>query len=238
MLAPITDLDAFIATRRSWHTLAERVLGPARHRDSGHIGLRATPSGFATPAFGAGRVLAVAGTELLVTEAASTTRHPITTLRSAAAAAGIEPGAETGVYVPTTPSDPDAVLPVDADSAARLGDWINFGAELLGQWRRTHAHDTPTEIQLWPEHFDLALDLGAEGRRANYGASPGDADHPLPYVYVGPWNASDDPFWNAGTYARLGDEELVGVPDPGATALAFFARGYEVAEPTENMRNS
>ena len=196
MLGPITDLDAFVTTRRSWHTLAERVLAPARHRNSGHIGLRAAPGGLATPSFGAGRVLAVAGTELLVTEGGSTTRHPITTLRSAAAAVGIEADADTGVYTATTPSDPDAVLPVDANSATRLGDWVGFGAELLGQWRRTHAHDTPTDIQLWPEHFDLALDLGAEGRRANYGASPGDADHPLPYVYVGPWNATDDPFWN------------------------------------------
>ena len=228
MLAPITDLEAFLATRRSWHTLAERVLAPARHRDSGHIGLRAAPGGFATPSFGAGRVLAVNGTELVVTEAGNTAQHPITTLRSAADAVGIEPDADTGVYPATTPSDPDAVLPVDAASAARLGDWINFGAELLGNWRRTHAHDTPTEIQLWPEHFDLALDLGAEGRRANYGASPGDGDHPLPYVYVGPWNASADPFWNAGTYARLGYEELVGASDPDATALAFFARGFEV----------
>ena len=228
MLAPITDLEAFLATRRSWHTLAERVLAPARHRASGHIGLRAAPGGFATPSFGAGRVLAVNGTELVVTEAGNTAQHPITTLRSAADAVGIEPDAETGVYTATTPSDPDAVLPVDAASATRLGDWINFGAELLGHWRRTHAHDTPTEIQLWPEHFDLALDLGAEGRRANYGASPGDGDHPLPYVYVGPWNASADPFWNAGTYARLGYEELVGDSDPGATALAFFDRGYEV----------
>lgn len=229
MLAPITDPDAFLATRRSWHTLAERVLAPARHRDSGHIGLRAAPGGFATPSFGAGRVLAVNGTELVITEGGTTTRHPITTLRSAADTVGIEPDAETGVYTATTPSDPDAVLSVDAASATRLCDWINFGAELLGHWRRTHAHDTPTEIQLWPEHFDLALDLGAEGRRANYGASPGDGDHPLPYVYVGPWNASDDPFWNAGTYARLGYEELVDGSDPGATALAFFARGFEVA---------
>ena len=230
MLAPITDLDAFMATRRSWHTLAERVLAPARHRDSGHIGLRAAPGGFATPSFGAGRVLAVSGTELLVTEGGGTTRHPITTLRSAADTVGIEPDADTGVYTATTPSDPDAVLPVDANSATRLGDWVGFGAELLGQWRRTHAHDTPTEIQLWPEHFDLALDLGSEGRRANYGASPGDGDHPLPYVYVGPWNASADPFWNAGSYARLGYEELAETTDPNAVALAFFARGYEVAK--------
>ncbi len=229
MLAPITDLDAFMATRRSWHTLAERVLAPARHRSSGHIGLRAAPGGFATPSFAAGRVLAVLGTELLITDAGTTTRHRITTLRSAADTVGIASDAETGVYTATTPSDPDAVLPVDANNAARLGDWVGFGAELLGQWRRTHAHDTPTEIQLWPEHFDLALDLGAEGRRANYGASPGDGDHPLPYVYVGPWNATDDPFWNAGSYARLGYEELANASDPDSVALAFFARGYEVA---------
>ena len=228
MLAPITDLDAFVATRRSWHTLAERVLAPARHRDSGHIGLRAAPGGFATPSFGAGRVVAIEGTELVITEGGTTTRQPITTLRSAAAEVGIEPDAETGVYTATTPSDPDAVLPVDADSAARLGDWIYFGAELLGHWRRIHARDTPTEIQLWPEHFDLALDLGAEDRRANYGVSPGDGDHPLPYVYVGPWNASADPFWNAGTYARLGYRDLAATADPEAVALAFFARGYEV----------
>lgn len=231
MLAPISDLDAFVATRRSWHTLAERVLAPARHRDAGRIGLRAAPGGFATPSFGAGRVVAVEGTELVITEGGTSAREPITTLGAAAAAVGIEPDADTGVYTATTPSEPDAVLPVDAESAARLGDWITFGDGLLQQWTRSHADSTPTEIQLWPEHFDLALDLGAEDRRANYGVSPGDGDHPLPYLYVGPWNASADPFWNAGTYARLGYEKLAGIADPDAVALGFFARGFDVANP-------
>ena len=229
MLAPITDVDAFVTTRGTWHTLAERVLAPARHRDSGRIGLRAAPRGFATPSFGAGRVLAVSGAELLITDGDATTPQPITTLGAAAAAVGIEPDAETGVYTATTPSDPDAVLNVDTTSANQLGDWITFGDRLLQQWRLEHADATPTEIQLWPEHFDLALDLGTEDGRANYGASPGDADHPLPYVYVGPWNPTDDPFWNAGSYARLGYEDLAEAPDPDAVALAFFARGYEVA---------
>ena len=47
--------------------------------------------------------------------------------------------------------------------------------------------DDPTEAQLWPEHFDLALSIGPDGGRANVGASPGDADHDAPYLYVGPW---------------------------------------------------
>jgi len=36
---------------------------------------------------------------------------------------------------------------------------------------------------LWPEHFDL----GIAADEINYGMSPGDVGHPLPYAYVGPW---------------------------------------------------
>ena len=50
-------------------------------------------------------------------------------------------------------------------------------------------------------------------------SSPGDADHPLPYLYVGPWTPDDDPFWNAGSYARLGYPELEAAEDPIARAL-------------------
>ena len=82
------------------------------------------------------------------------------------------------------------------------------GSRAAAPGARGHPDDTPSEIQLWPEHFDLALDLGPESGRANFGASPGDGGHALPYLYVGPWNPNDDPFWNAGTYARLGYEEL------------------------------
>ena len=38
-------------------------------------------------------------------------------------------------------------------------------------------------VQLWPEHFDLATTID----EVNYGGSPGDDGHPLPYLYVGPW---------------------------------------------------
>src|SRR4051794_16225489 len=98
MLTPIEDLDAFVTTRTAWHTLAERVLAPARHAATGHIGLRPAPGGFATPEFGAGRAIAVDGNELVVTAGPVHERTPITTLGAAAVAGGVDVGADTGVY--------------------------------------------------------------------------------------------------------------------------------------------
>jgi hypothetical protein len=228
MLPAINDIDAHVRTREAWHTVAERVLAPARYAATGRIGLRAAPGGFATPAC-AGTTMAVDGTTLVVTAAAGTAREPLTTLGAAAALVGVAPGADTGVYDATTPADPDALLTVDPGAAATLATWFAFGHDVLTRWHDAHAAESPSEIQLWPEHFDLATDLGPDDtRRANYGVSPGDAGHPLPYVYVGPWQPDDDPFWNAGSYARLGYPDLVAAPDPTARALAFLAAGHDL----------
>ena len=229
MLSPIDDLDRFRTTRTSWHTLAERVLAPARHAATGRIGLRPTPAGIGTPPFSEGRTLAIEGAELVVNAGDVTTRSPITTLRAAAEAAGIDPGSETGLYTPSTPDDPDARLVVDPDMAAVLRDWFALGNRVLLAWSAAHPDDRPSEIQLWPEHFDLALDLGPDSGRANYGASPGDGDHESPYLYVGPWTPNDNEFWNAGTYARLGYEELRADTHPAQLAAHFFAEGYAAA---------
>ncbi len=226
MLPLITDPDPFVRTRTSWHTLAERVLAPARAAATGRIGLRPAPGGFTTGPFTAGRTLSVVDSDLVVIDGTVTRRSAITTLREAAAFAGTDPAATTGVFTPTTPADPDAPLPVDPASAAALAGWFAFGARVLGTWCEQHADETPSEIQLWPEHFDLGLDLGPEGRRANYGASPGDGGSVLPYLYVGPWEPSDDPFWNAGTYAALGYDALGATADPEARAHEFLAAGY------------
>ncbi len=228
MLPPITDHNRYVATRTAWHTLAERVLAPARAADTGRIGLRPAAGGFSTGPFGADRTIAVADGDLLVVEGSVTRRSTVTTLRAAAAFAGTDPAATTGFFTPTTPADPDAALRVDPASAAALAEWFAFGARVLGAWRAQHVDETPSEIQLWPEHFDLGLDLGPDGRRANYGASPGDGGSALPYLYVGPWEPSDDPFWTAGTYAALGYDELVGRADPERRAAAFFAAGHDV----------
>ena len=78
---------------------------------------------------------------------------------------------------------------------------------------------------LWPEHFDIAIELGAEGSRANYGVSPGDADHAEPYLYVGPWTAPPaGELWNAQGFpgAELTYSDLIAAAEPRAAALDFF----------------
>lgn len=231
MLLPIDDVQRYRTARTAWHTLAERVLAPARHAATGHIGLRVAPGGIATPRFGPqDRTVAVRGSNLSVAGTDGERSAALTTLGAAADFVGVDPGADTGVYATTTPSDPRFRVATDPDLAERLARWFAFGQSVLEQWRATHPGETPSEIQLWPEHFDLALDLGPDDAgRANYGASPGDGGHELPYLYVGPWSGRDDSFWNAGAYARLGYRDLRTATDPAGEALDFFAAGHAVA---------
>jgi hypothetical protein len=72
-MLPITRLpDALNATRRTLHRVAAHVLGRGRCEVCGRFGLRASPGGFATPAFGAGpEALRVAG-DAIVREMAAT----------------------------------------------------------------------------------------------------------------------------------------------------------------------
>jgi hypothetical protein len=224
------DAGALVPTRTSWHVLAEHVLAPARHRVNGKIGLRTTRRGFGTPFFGADEQVRVDGTTLVVIRGGDVERHPITTARAAADAVGIEPGAPAEVYTPTTPLDPDDRLVVEAGAAAFLGDWFGFAASVLEELRASvPPADEPARVQLWPEHFDPSVDFGDEagGRRATYGASPGDDSHPLPYVYVTPWRAPAGAFWNEGSYASLGLEAFVDAPDQRAAVLDFFARAQQ-----------
>jgi hypothetical protein len=139
-------------------------------------------------------------------------------------------GARTDVYEPTTPCEPDAPLVIDPDAAARLGDWFGFGASVLEETRAAAPGGAAARVQLWPEHFDLSIDLGDEaaGQRGTFGASPGDEPHPLPYLYVTHWAAvPDDPYWNESHFggARLGYEQLVAADDPRRAALDFLAEG-------------
>ena len=58
----------------------------------------------------------------------------------------------------------------------------------------------PSILQLWPEHFDAALDVGTASGRCNVGISAGDSFCEEPYVYVGPWDdqrPGGDSVWNA-----------------------------------------
>ena len=208
-------------TREALHAVAERVVAPARVRATGtEIALEATPGGFGTPPFpGGGRVRAQ-GAELVVEAPdGSERRAPITTLRAAGRLAGLDADELSG----------DA-LDVDPGAADFLGDFYAFATAGL-ETLRADAQD-PSPIHLWPEHFDIAFEAGDEatGRRATYGASPGDDEHPEPYLYVAPWRTPEpSPVWNAYgfTGAELAWAELVTAGDPEAAAVAFWAGARE-----------
>lgn len=217
--------DTFGATLEALHALAEHVLSAAYFQATTHIGLRPTPRGFGTPVFGDGERVRIDGTALVHEQAGSERRTEITTLRDAAAFVGVPLGAPA-VYTPSTAVDPDAPLGVDHDAALALGDWYALGGALLADLRGAHADQPSSESQIWPEHFDLACELGSAdaGARATYGASPGDSGIRQPYLYVGPWEGARRtgilgayPFGAALTY-----DELRHVTEAGAAGRQFF----------------
>jgi len=229
-LEPIADLDAFTTTRASWHAIAEHVLARARWEATGHIGLRADPEGIATPHYDDDRRALLTTDGIVREQYGERALAPITTLAAAAAWIGTTAGAPREVYTPTTPLEPDAPLPVDERATLVLAHWFAFARAVLGAWRDEHRGEEPSLVQLWPEHFDVAVDLGNAdaGQRANYGASPGDAAIPEPYLYVGPWKRDglDDPFWNQSFGAALTYQALCAAPDPHVVAHSFLAHGH------------
>lgn len=227
---PTPDLDTLTATRLALQSVAEHVLSAARHAATGRIGLRPVTGGFATPVFVSEhgpRRIAVIGTELVIGDDRGPRRAPLTTVGAAAELAGITPGAPVEVYTPSTPLDPAAPLAVDAAAAAYLAGWFALIDAALASLARELAGDAPAtgsssvaEAQLWPEHFDLAITVGA----VNYGGSPGDEGHPLPYLYVGPHTPPpvDGGFWNEPFGSSRSVTE---VADAGA-ALAYLRDGH------------
>jgi hypothetical protein len=229
-LPPPGDLEALLTTRESWHRLAEHVLASPRFRTDGRIGLVPTETGFGTPVQAPDTTLSVAVDALVLQRGGTETTVPITTLRAAGAALGFEPG-PPDVYTPATPLELDAPLPIDAVPATALAAWSCLGATLLEDLAASAGpDDAPSTPTLWPEHLDVGLDLGDESRgaRGTFGASPGDAEHPEPYVYVTHWGElPDDPFWNDGVFpgASCGYSEIAAAPDPEAALREFFTRG-------------
>jgi hypothetical protein len=236
-LPPLPARVTFEPTRAAWHTLAEHVLARARYDANGKIGLRFTRGGFGTPWFrsrGEDTQVRIEGTQLFVHHNAETRSAPVTTLAATAELIGVEPGAPKDVYTPSTPLEPDARVVIDPESAGFLGAWFGFAASVLEQLRaEAEPDDGPSRVQLWPEHFDLSVDLGDEqaGRRGTFGASPGDANDPDPYLYVTHWaDVADDAYWNEDHFpgASLTVAQLAASPDQRATALTFLRRGRDL----------
>ena len=215
-----------VSTRLALHLLAEQVISPARRKSNTKIGLRYTRGGFGTPYFGDDVQVRIEGTELVVEDRGGERRAPITTLNAAAAHLGDD-------ALPDDVSLGGEQLGVDPVASAFLGDWFGFAASVLEDLRAGAAEALePSRVQLWPEHFDLAVELGSEGAgaRAAYGCSPGDEPHPEPYLYVAPWVAPPaGELWQATGFngAEMSYDELLEASDQRAAALDFFMRRLE-----------
>ena len=202
------DEQVLVATRRALHAVAEQVLAGPQYRAEGTIRLRITPGGF-------GQVkgpLRVDGAELVGPGGRVPLRGGIAEL---AAAVGVEPGVPEGLYSDHAELGPADSIEVDPAAAAELADGLARGDRAL----RALAPDA--QPVLWPEHFDLGIQLD----EVNYGISAGDAGHPRPYAYVGPWTPRTGPFWNAPFGALRAADEL---PDVEAVT-AFLTAGRDAA---------
>ena len=200
----------FAATVAALHRVAEQIVAPARKPEN-EIALEATPGGFGTPPFEHGGVeqqVRVDRVELVHDAGEEERRAALTSLEDARRlVAGLVPGGPLS-------GEP---LDVDPEAAAALADWYAFGDDVLRQM-----DGVPI---VWPEHFDIAIDLG----EATYGFSPGDEHHPEPYAYVAPWNTVEGELWQATGFrgAELTYTDLLATPDPRAAARKFFATRKE-----------
>jgi hypothetical protein len=226
---PVAALsDDFAATVASLHRVAEELVAPARKPDN-EIALEPTPGGFGTPEFqfeGAPHRVRVDGTELV---------HSVGGLEHRAALTSLAEGASViADLLPADAAPSPEPLPIDPGAARVLAGWYAFGAKVLAHLVTLAARgEHPTPPILWPEHFDIAVEIGDEegGWRATYGFSPGDENHTEPYLYVAPWSATvSGPLWAAQGFkgAELGYAELLAEPDPCTAAIVFFTTRWDL----------
>jgi hypothetical protein len=232
------DRAEFATTREAMHRVTVHVVARARQQATGRFSLRASTGGLGTPEFGSdARRIRLSGSNLVVeTDApgdASAVARSIdgATLRELAALAAVDLAEplDVGTDTPVL-GDVDAPLSVDAGAADDLALWY---ADVAGALDRIVAEVSSTRSatlpRLWPEHFDLAIEVDAgPGGRVNLGGSPGDGFCPEPYLYVGPWTTDrpgDAEFWNApfGAYRPVSVLES----DRIGEGTAFLLSGVE-----------
>ena len=192
----------FAETRIALHKVADAVVAPAR-KPEGEISLRYTLGGFGTPFFEEG------GVDCQVR---------------------VEHGELIRQRGTEETREP---LPREVDPAATsaLGDLYGFGCSVLEQLRADEAEADSSLVRVWPEHFDIAIELGDEaaGTRADFGMSPGDDDHDEPYVYVSTSTAqAAGELWNATAFpgAELRYSELLAADDQRQAGLDFMRERY------------
>ena len=234
-IEPLGSLvQGFVETRQALHRVAEQLVAPARKPDN-EIALQATPGGFGTPLFeweGEECQVRVDGAELVVRRGEEEKRGRLTTIAAGAELVGRD-------LFPGGASTDATQLEIDPAAAEQLGRWYALADAVLDQLRSDWSGDDPSDANLWPEHFDLAIEAGSEkdGSRANYGFSPGDAEHrgalPLRRPLVGEGNGRA----LAGARLRgrrarfLGDRRSV---DPLALTLDFCRTRKEALDEMES----
>ena len=193
--------ETFAATRKVLHEIAQAVVSPARMPEN-EIALRYTRGGFGTPFFEQD-------------------------------GADCQVRVEHGELVRQREEDEtrEPLPDVDPAAATALGEFYGFACSVLEQLRADEADGDPSLVQLWPEHFDMSLELGDEqaGRRGYFGASPGDQDHDDPYLYATPYSGEvSGELWNAEGFngAELTYFELTSAEDQRRAALDFLRERY------------
>lgn len=224
--------DGYARARDGYHRLAYALVAEARRRANTKFGLRFTRGGFGTPFFGDDEQVRVEHGHLVHQRGDSVEVAEITTLRAASDFLGVAPATHAAEHDSPTLGDLDAPLHTDPATGEFLAAWFGMAWAALEEVRLTDGAVQVERTQLWPGHFDPAIAMGDAdaGRRATYGASPGDADHPEPYLYIGPWSAVDgaDPFWNESVFpgASMPLRDLAAGADPVADAVGFFREGH------------
>ena len=227
---------SFERTREALHRVAAHVLGRRRWDATGHFGLRVSPGGIATPAFGDDTEwVRLAGTLLVRDSAGVATFTSIqgSSLRALARFAGadVESPFSCGDDTPAV-GDPDQPLGVTEEHVLAIFQWYDLG------WRVLDAvlgalppSGAAVPLQLWPEHFDVGTNVGFAGdERVNLGCSPGDRYESEPYFYVGPWSTErpgDPNYWNASFGAALRASDLSGATNPFDSGVEFMRRGLD-----------
>lgn len=200
--------DRYVTTRRQLRGIAESFIAGPQYRSAETIRLAVRPDGFT----GVSIPVAVHGTELVWGDAGAPL---IGTVGALAAATGLDVGPPDGVYEIVEPLTADTVLDVDADAAELVHRSLYAGGFAL---KSALPEQHPV---LWPEHFDVAVTED----EVNYGVSPGDDFHPLPYAYVGPWTSRIGDFWNAPFGAFQSLDPSHDVDQLAADVTDFFERG-------------
>lgn len=227
--APPTE--TLVKTRLALHRLAAYVIAPVRHRANGKFGLRWTLAGFGTPFFGQDRQIRVDGSHLIDQRGLDVRSTPITSLQDAARFLEADIDSETAAeHDSPAVGDLTEQLTIDDAAAEFLGSWFGMAFAALEAIRADGESIDPTRPQLWPGHFDPAIELGSDDTRGSYGASPGDQGSDQPYLYVSLWSPDrlsiepDDAFWNApGFTGRI--LPLADIPageDPAVVAADFW----------------